>query len=141
MPLSEVWATLGQQPAVVGKQMAEQTGPSGRYPNRFPKGVSGNPRGRPSYAQRKAMVLAKAHEYGASVGGFANLPVIEQDLLLQAAQMSLTHPHRHEARIKQANILNRILRDIQLRRIYATRQINPLRQRSRLNDYLRQETA
>jgi hypothetical protein len=41
----------------------------GRYPNRYPKGVSGNPAGRLSIAEYRARVDAKARELAAELGG------------------------------------------------------------------------
>jgi hypothetical protein len=97
---------------------------------RYPKGVSGNLAGRPSVAQRKAAIEAKAHELGEAVGGFSRLSPIEQQQLLTASEMILFRPRSRNDRLRSHNLASRILRDIQLRH-------KPAPRRSELGEYLK----
>ena len=78
----------------------------------FKPGQSGNPAGKQSVAAHRATVLAKAHKLAEPLGGFENLNAIEQTLIERAADLALTRPRRHDERVRTANIVNRILRDV-----------------------------
>jgi hypothetical protein len=83
-----------------------------RYPNRYRPGESGNPAGRPSEVQRRALVDAKAHELALELGGFDALTAIEKTLITRAAELNVGKPRRYDERIRVANITARIIRDI-----------------------------
>jgi hypothetical protein len=78
---------------------------------RFRPGESANPSGRPSRAQRRALILAKAHELAEPIGGFENLNSIERELIQQAAEMLRRRPRNQVERVKISNLVSRILRD------------------------------
>jgi hypothetical protein len=99
---------------------------------RYPKGVSGNLAGRPSVAQRKAAIVAKAHELGEAVGGFSRLSPIEQQQLLTASEMILFRPRSRNDRLRSHNLASRILRDLQLGHRH-----KPASRRSELGEYLK----
>jgi hypothetical protein len=61
-------------------------------------------------------VLAKARELAEPIGGFENLNSIERTLIERAAELTLSKPRRHDERVRTANIVNRILRDVLRRR-------------------------
>jgi hypothetical protein len=82
-----------------------------RYPNRYKPGQSGNPRGLPSQAERRARISATAHELAADIGGFENLGTIEQTLLMRAAELLHRRPREQIAIIRRDNLVSRILRD------------------------------
>jgi hypothetical protein len=88
------------------EQQASQPGHKGFLPGR-----SGNPRGRLSAAQRRALVLAKAHELAQPIGGFDQLNTIEQELILRAAELLQLKPRGYEQRVRRDNLVSRILRD------------------------------
>jgi hypothetical protein len=83
--------------------------------NGFKPGVSGNPFGKASKAQQRAMVLARATELAEPLGGYENLNALEKTLLEQAATLTLSKPRRHDLRLRTANIVNRIVRDVMRR--------------------------
>jgi hypothetical protein len=98
--------------------MTEQTQaqePAGRYPNRYRPGQSGNLAGRPSRAQQRALVLAKAHELAEAVGGYSGLSSIERTLIDRAADLLCKRPRRYDECVRRDNLVSRILRDIQNR--------------------------
>jgi hypothetical protein len=107
----------------------------GRYPNRYPKGVSGNLAGRPSRAQQRALVLARAHELAAELGGYESLGPIERTLIERAADLLCRKPRRYDDCVRRDNLVSRILRDV-LRR---HRPAAP--HRSELRDYLADRPA
>ena len=88
------------------EQQASRPGHKGFLPGR-----SGNPRGRLSAAQRRALVLAKAHELARPIGGFDRLNAIEQELLMRAADLLQLKPRIYEQRVRRDNLVSRILRD------------------------------
>jgi hypothetical protein len=92
----------------------EQSPEQARRPptNGFKPGVSGNPYGKASKAQQRAMVLARAGELAEPLGGYEGLNSVEKILLEQAAELTLSKPRRHDQRLRTANIVNRILRDV-----------------------------
>jgi hypothetical protein len=83
-----------------------------RYPNRYPKGVSGNLAGRPSHAEKRARAIALAHQYAEPIGGWLSLPASSQDLLMRAAELAQYRPARYDQRLRAANVCNRIIRDV-----------------------------
>src|SRR5262249_6840907 len=80
--------------------------------NGFKPGVSGNPFGKASKAQQRAMLLARAAELAEPLGGLQGLDGIERILIEHAAELTLSKPRRHDQRLRTANIVNRILRDV-----------------------------
>ena len=78
----------------------------------FQKGQSGNPAGRLSAAARRALVLARAHELAAELGGYESLSPIERTLIDRAADLLLRKPRRYDQCVRRDNLVNRILRDI-----------------------------
>jgi hypothetical protein len=74
--------------------------------------VSGNSFGSLSRAKQRALVQARAHELSVELGGYENLTAVEKILIDQAATLTLSKPRRHDQRLRTANIVNRILRDI-----------------------------
>jgi hypothetical protein len=100
--------------------------------NGFKPGVSGNPYGKLSRTAQRALVQARAHELAEELGGYESLSAIEKTLIERAAELTLSKPRRHDQRIRTANIVNRILRDV-LRR----RRQNDASRRSELGNYLK----
>jgi hypothetical protein len=84
--------------------------------NGFKPGASGNPFGKLSRTAQRALVLGRANELAQELGGYENLSAIERTLIEKAAELTLSKPRRHDQRIRTANIVNRILRDILRRR-------------------------
>lgn len=95
----------------IADQMPDQE-TAQRYPNRYRPGQSGNPAGRPSRTQRRALLLGRATELAEPLGGLENLNAIERTLIEHAAELTLSRPRRHDERVATANIVNRILRDV-----------------------------
>jgi hypothetical protein len=98
--------------------MTEQTQlqeTAGRYPNRYRPGQSGNLAGRPSRAQQRALVLAKAHELAQELGGYERLSPIERTLIERAADLLCKRPRRYDECVRRDNLVSRILRDVLLR--------------------------
>ena len=104
--------------------------------NGFKKGASGNVYGKASKAQQRAMLLARATELAEPLGGFENLNAIERTLIERAAELTLSKPRRHDQRLRTANIVNRILRDVLRRhKPVGSNRVSPLR------DYLAKPPA
>jgi hypothetical protein len=82
-----------------------------RYPNRWRPGQSGNPAGRLSVAAKRAQISATAHELASDIGGFESLGVIEQTLLMRAAEQLHRKPRDPIAVMRRDNLVSRILRD------------------------------
>jgi hypothetical protein len=74
--------------------------------------VSGNPFGKLSRTTQRALVLGCASELAQELGGYESLSAIEKTLIERAAELTLSKPRRHDQRIRTANIVNRILRDV-----------------------------
>jgi hypothetical protein len=74
-------------------------------------------------------VLAKAHALAEPIGGFNKLNVIEQELLLRAAELLQLKPRAYEQRITRDNLVSRILRDALLRHKPTTPAPTSLRER------------
>jgi hypothetical protein len=70
-------------------------------------GVSANPRGRPSAAEKRAMIDAKAREL--SEGQFDRLGARDRELLMQAAALLIGRPRKREDMIRRANAVTRLL--------------------------------
>jgi hypothetical protein len=92
-------------------QDAEQAGEQPRRlgnPSWTP-GVSQNPAGRESKAQRRERIERIVETWAAPYGGAAVLSPAELDLALAAAELSLSKPRRHEDLTRRANTLARLL--------------------------------
>jgi hypothetical protein len=74
-------------------------------------------------------VDAKAVELAEPLGGLVSLNSIERTLIFNAAELTLSRPRRHDERVRTANIVNRILRDVLLRH-------KPAQKPAGLRDYL-----
>jgi hypothetical protein len=112
----------------LGQRMMEQAPHQARVPHRF---KPGNP-GRPTVAEKRARILARATEFALPLGGLERLDAIERTLIEQAAELSLRRPRRQDELVRTANIVNRILRDVLRRHKPADAS-----RRSELGDYLK----
>jgi hypothetical protein len=72
-------------------------------------GVSANPRGKESRAQRMARRDATVEAWCAPFGGVSELQPAELMLLQQAAELSMVRPRRSEDQVRHANTISRIL--------------------------------
>jgi hypothetical protein len=88
------------------------------------KGVSQNPRGRETKAQRLARIEAIIAGWCEPFGGVAVLQPAELALLRTAAELSLHHPRRAEDAVRYANTISRILAQCGL----ATKHARPARE-------------
>jgi len=81
-----------------------------RKPSRqgFQPGVSGNPKGSESKAERHARREALIRQWTEPFGGMASLQAAEIDLLHQAAELALRKYPRREA-VRVANTISKIL--------------------------------
>jgi hypothetical protein len=104
-------------------QPAVQLGRKGFLPGR-----SGNPRGRTTAAEKRAHILALARQYAEPIGGLDSIPAVERELLLRAAELAQYRPQRFDQRLRAANIINRIIRDV-LRRHKPAKVKTALRER------------
>jgi hypothetical protein len=77
----------------------------------------------------------RAAELAEPLGGLENLNAIERTLIERAAELTLSKPRRHDQRLRTANIVNRILRDV-LRRHGPAPKSAPS-----LADYVRSKSA
>jgi len=93
--------------------MAEQV-PQLR-PWQFKPGQSGNPRG--GRDRSRAAVQARAIDLAADFGGWSNMSVADQQLLIKAAELSMRPTLRldHEAATRIGNTIDRILRGLRKR--------------------------
>jgi hypothetical protein len=103
--------------------------------NGFKPGVSGNPFGKLSRTAQRALVQARSYELAQELGGFDTLSAIEKTLIERAAELTLSKPRRHDHRLRTANVVNRILRDILARRRSPGGNAKP--RRSPLGEYLK----
>jgi hypothetical protein len=78
-----------------------------RRPYGFQPGKSGNPRGRPSVAERRAKIEAKVAELAQRYGGLGNLDAVDLERLHQAADLLLNRSHLD--RVRRANTIVRLL--------------------------------
>jgi hypothetical protein len=93
-------------------QSAKQNPEHEKHPGGNPhwtKGVSGNPAGKESRAQRRERIERIVEAWAAPYGGTAVLAPAELDLALAAAELSLSKPRRHEDLTRRANTLARLL--------------------------------
>src|SRR5262249_2893078 len=90
------------------KQDAEQRSKQ----RRWPKGVSGNPRGRESKATRRARCEGIIAAWAEPFGGITTLKPAELDLLRQAAELSLMRPRTVEDQGRVANTISKILAQV-----------------------------
>src|SRR5262245_40114310 len=72
-------------------------------------GVSQNPRGRESKAQRQVRIENKARELAVEFGGFEAMSAVDQVLLTQAAIVLLRRPKSAEDVVRCANSVQRLL--------------------------------
>ncbi len=79
------------------------------------RGRSANPRGRESKAARMSRRDRLIEEWTADIGGPASLTAAEIALLSQAAELAMApSPRTHEDRIRYANTIAKILRQVGL---------------------------
>jgi BMFP domain-containing protein YqiC len=89
-------------------QAAEQ--PARQIPGRFEKGVSGNPRGSLSKAEREALLRAKLQALAEPFGGLSALDAINRERLDQAARLLLDTRRRSAVdTVRYAHIVERLL--------------------------------
>jgi hypothetical protein len=80
-----------------------------RYPNRWPGGTSGNPRGGESKAAREARISAIVADWTRPYGGPSNLPPANVLLLRRAADLSLQRPRRIDEQVRPANSISKLM--------------------------------
>jgi hypothetical protein len=90
------------------KQNLEQEKHPGGNPH-WTKGVSGNPAGKESRAQRRQRVEQLVEAWAAPFGGVDVLTPAELQLALTAGELSLSQPRRHEDLVRRANTISRLL--------------------------------
>ena len=90
----------------VGVQAVGQSRDQGRWP----PGVSGNPAGAPTKAEREAKLAARVDELAAVFGGLEALNALERERLRLAAEMLLARPRNNEDRVRSTNLADRLLR-------------------------------
>lgn len=95
---------MEQLPKHPPEQSARQRRPYG-----FQPGVSGNPRGRMSAAERRALIEAKAAELASEFGGMSRLSAGSRALIEQAATLLLKRPRNGEDHVRLSNSVARLL--------------------------------
>jgi hypothetical protein len=87
---------------------------SGRYPNRWPKGTSGNPLGRKLTKQQELARKARIDERVAQLAIDYDPSPSDRQLLIVAAGFidEAEHARNGDRRVKCANAARRLLRDI-----------------------------
>jgi hypothetical protein len=93
-------------------QSAEQAPEQRRPQHLWPKGVSGNPRGRESKASRLARREAIIAAWAEPFGGVAVLKPAELDLLRQAAELAMIRPRSAEDQVRVANTISKIMAQV-----------------------------
>jgi hypothetical protein len=88
-------------------QTTAQTSPRKGGNPAWIKGVSGNPRGSETAAQRRARVAAKVDAWAAELGG--KIGAVERTLLQRAAELSLLRPRRVEDMTRVTNTISKLL--------------------------------
>jgi hypothetical protein len=92
----------------VTMQQAEQRTHQHRVRGRpFPPGVSGNPGGKLSAAERRSRLDHMVEQWVAELGG--RVGTAERMLLRRAAELSLVRPHRNEDHVRTVNAVSRLL--------------------------------
>ena len=71
------------------------------------KGVSGNPKGSITAAERRARIAAKVDGWVAELGG--RVGAAERELLQRAAELSMLKPRRNEDAVRTANTISKLL--------------------------------
>jgi hypothetical protein len=81
---------------------------------RFPPGVSGNPKGKESLAQRRARHAAMMDDIERDIGG--ELSPADRILVSKAVDLLMAKPRLHNDRVRAINAADRILQRIRERR-------------------------
>jgi hypothetical protein len=98
------------------EQLRGQSPEQSRAPWQFQPGISGNPRGRESRAERQARVAQRATELAEPYGGLDKLPLADRIRLEQAAELLLRRrPRTYEDQVRVCNSLDRLLRYVERR--------------------------
>jgi uncharacterized protein DUF5681 len=95
------------------EQMAEQAPEQDRPSWRWKPGQSGNPRGRPTVAERKAALDAEAERLAADYGGLAVLSNTDRARIEEAAALRLKRPRRGEDRVRTSSSINKLLNAVE----------------------------
>jgi hypothetical protein len=98
-----------------GKQRMEQQDQQRIVGRPFPKGTSGNARGRESAASFAARIEAKARELAIELGGYDTVSEIDRVLLRTAAGLLLRRPKNSEDTVRIGNGVLRALSTLQRR--------------------------
>jgi hypothetical protein len=93
------------------EQKPKQAKPRGGNPN-WVRGVSQNPRGRETKAEREARRDAIIAAWADPFGGVAVLRSAELTLLREAAEVSMCKPRNSEDRVRHANTISKILAQV-----------------------------
>jgi hypothetical protein len=93
------------------EQKPKQAKPRGGNPN-WARGVSQNPRGRETKAEREARRDAIIAAWADPFGGVAVLRSAELTLLREAAELSMCKPRNSEDRVRHANTISKILAQV-----------------------------
>ncbi len=100
------------------EQSTEQSTEQRRVGNpNWRPGVSANPRGRQTKAEREARLRAKCHQLARPFGGWGKLGVLDKVRIEQAARLLLDKRHRSpEDEIRYVNSIERLRRSVEARR-------------------------
>jgi hypothetical protein len=90
-----------------GRQGGQQQPQRRVYGRPFPPGVSGNPAGKMTAAERRARLDRMVEDWVAELGG--RVGSAERMLLRRAAELSLVRPHRNEDHVRTANTISKLL--------------------------------
>jgi hypothetical protein len=85
----------------------QQPGQRRIYGRPFPPGVSGNPAGKMTAAERRARLDGMVEDWVAELGG--RVGTAERMLLRRAAELSLVRPHRNEDHVRTVNTISKLL--------------------------------
>jgi hypothetical protein len=102
------------------EQIAEQSSPQRRGNPAWTKGVSGNPRGSLSKAEKDALVRRKAQALALGIA-WKGLGALDREYLLKAATLLGQRPRRHEDTIRGINAANRLIATVERRKGAAKR--------------------
>jgi hypothetical protein len=100
-------------------QMADQNTARGPGNPNWRPGVSGNPRGRLSKAERDAKVRRTMIRLARPLGGIQKLTALELERLKLAAELLQRQPRNAEDRVRVANCIDRMLGSVERARMAA----------------------